>query len=135
MAIEETVEISEIPASRLEKVILGFEEMAVLLQANLKQAGIDMQITAESFPAVQDTYHAGDKHNMAPFFFYFTDITALESLYTCDAVDRFNWSHICREPIDEMIGQLYVIADPDERTQVIRDLQRVLVVEQIHNFI
>ena len=28
MAIEETVEISEIPASRLEKVILGFEEMA-----------------------------------------------------------------------------------------------------------
>jgi peptide/nickel transport system substrate-binding protein len=107
----------------------GFEEMAVLLQANLKQAGIDMQITAESFPAVQDTYHAGDKHNMAPFFFYFTDITALESLYTCDAVDRFNWSHICREQIDEMIGQLYVIADPDERTQVIRDLQRVLVDE------
>ena len=105
----------------------GFEEMAVLLQANLKKAGIDMQIRAESFPAVQDTYHAGDQHNMAPFFFYFTDITALESLYTCDARDRFNWSHICMPEIDEMISQLYVVADPDERVQLIQDLQKALV--------
>jgi peptide/nickel transport system substrate-binding protein len=105
----------------------GFEEMAVLLQANLKKVGIDMEITAESFPAVQDTYHAGDKHNMCPFFFYFTDITALESLYTCAAVDRFNWSHICLPEIDDLINQLYVVGDPDARVQLIHDLQQVLM--------
>jgi len=105
----------------------GFEEMAVLLQANLKKAGIDMQITAESFPAVQDTYHAGDKHNMCPFFFYFTDITALESLYTCGARDRFNWAHICTPEIDELIQQLYVVSDPDARVEVIHDLQQMLM--------
>jgi peptide/nickel transport system substrate-binding protein len=104
----------------------GFEEMAVLLQANLKKVGIDMQITAESYPAVQDTYHAG-KHNMCPFFFYFTDPTALESLYTCAAIDRFNWSHICDPQIDALITQMYAVSDPTARVKVIRDLQKILM--------
>ena len=56
----------------------GFDQIAQLLQAQVKKAGFDVKISSESFPTIAATMNAG-RQNLGDFFYF--DLDARDALY------------------------------------------------------
>ena len=92
----------------------GFDGIAQLMQAQFKDVGVKMDITQQSFPAVQDALHRGD-HNLCPFFFYAVDPSFANSIYSTQAISTFNWMHYSNKDVDDLIAQGQKSTDPTVR--------------------
>lgn len=95
----------------------GFDGIAQLMQAQFKDIGMKMDITQQSFPAVQDALHRGD-HNMAPFFFYAVDPSFANSIYSTAAIKTFNWMHYSNPEVDKLINEGQQQVDPAKRAPI-----------------
>ncbi len=101
----------------------GFDGIAQLMQAQFKDVGMKMDITQQSFPAVQDALHRGD-HNMAPFFFYAVDPSFANSIYSTEAISTFNWMHYSNADVDKLIQQGQQEVDPAKRAPIYIELNK-----------
>ena len=101
----------------------GFDDIAQLMQAQFKDIGMKMDITQQSFPAVQDALHRGD-HNMAPFFFYAVDPSFANSIYSTEAISTFNWMHYSNADVDKLINEGQQEVDPTKRAPIYIELNK-----------
>ncbi len=101
----------------------GFDGIAQLMQAQFKDIGMKMDITQQSFPAVQDALHRGD-HNMAPFFFYAVDPSFANSIYSTEAISTFNWMHYSNPDVDKLINEGQQQVDPVKRAPIYIELNK-----------
>lgn len=104
----------------------GFDGIAQFMQGQLGEIGINMEITEQSFPAVQEELQGGE-HNLAPFFYYAVDPSFVNSIYACEAVSTFNWMHYCDEEAEDLIAEGQEYIDADERAEVYVELNRKLM--------
>ncbi len=104
----------------------GFDGISQLMQAQFKDVGIKMNITEQSFPAVQDTLHRGD-HNLAPFFFYAVDPSFANSIYSTEAISTFNWMHYSNADVDKMINEGQQESDPAKRAPIYIELNKKIM--------
>jgi peptide/nickel transport system substrate-binding protein len=102
----------------------GFDQIAQLLQAQVKKAGFSVKITAESFPTVAATMNAG-KQNIGDFFYF--DLDARDALYaTLDSTQiksGFNWAHYSNPKLDALLAKAN--SDSSGREQAIKDAQKI----------
>ena len=98
----------------------GFDDIALLLQAQFQEIGIKADITAESFPAVGDTLNNGNgAHNLTNFFYYAPDPFFMRALFACDQVGvGFNWMHYCNPEVDAMVTEGNATGDPAQRQEI-----------------
>ncbi len=104
----------------------GFDGIAQLMQAQFKDIGMKMDITQQSFPAVQDALHRGD-HNMAPFFFYAVDPSFANSIYSTEAISTFNWMHYSNPDVDKLINEGQQQVDPAKRAPIYIELNKKIM--------
>jgi peptide/nickel transport system substrate-binding protein len=104
----------------------GFDGISQLMQAQFKNVGIKMNITEQSFPAVQDSLHRGD-HNMAPFFFYAVDPSFANSIYSTEAISTFNWMHYSNADVDKLINEGQQESDPAKRAPIYIELNKKIM--------
>ena len=98
----------------------GFDQISQLLQAQLKKAGVDVKISAESFPTVAATMNAG-KHNLGNFFYF--DLDGRDALYaTLDSSQvksGYNWAHYSNPKMDALLAKAN--NDTAGREQALKD--------------
>ena len=96
----------------------GFDDISQFMQAQFREVGIQTDISAQSFPAVGDTYNKGD-HNLADFFYYAVDPYFMRALYACDQVGKgFNWMHYCNPELDKLVQDGNATSDRAKRQQI-----------------
>ena len=102
----------------------GFDQIAQLLQAQVKKAGFSVKITAESFPTVAASMNAG-KQNIGDFFYF--DLDARDALYaTLDSTQiksGYNWAHYSNPQLDALLAKAN--GDSSGREQIIKDAQKI----------
>jgi peptide/nickel transport system substrate-binding protein len=102
----------------------GFDQIAQLLQAQVKKAGFDAKISSESFPTIAATMNAG-KQNLGDFFYF--DLDARDALYaTLDSSQiksGYNWAHYSNPKLDALLAKAN--SDSSGREQAIKDAQKI----------
>lgn len=105
----------------------GFDGISQLMQAQLKQVGIDAQITDQAFPSVSTTYNQG-AHNLADWFYYDVDPFLLSSVFSSNQIAAgFNWAHFSDPSVDAKIVEANGTADADARLAIYQDVARTIV--------
>ncbi len=80
----------------------GFDDIALVLQAQFADVGIQADISAQAFSAAAATYNSG-AHNLADFFYYAVDPYFMRSLFSCDQIaSGFNWMHYCDPALEKL---------------------------------
>jgi len=109
----------------------GFDQISQLLQAQLKKAGFDVKITAESFPTVAATMNVG-KHNIGDFFYF--DLDARDALYaTLDSSQiksGYNWAHYSNPKMDALLAKAN--SDNAGREQALKDAQKIAMEDAVY---
>jgi peptide/nickel transport system substrate-binding protein len=105
----------------------GFDDISLVIQAQLAEVGIQADISAEAFTAAAATYNAG-MHNLADFFFYSVDPFFMRSLWFCDQIPTgFNWMHYCNEDFEALVKSGNATADPAERAGIYTQAARMVM--------
>lgn len=81
----------------------GFDEIAQVLQSQLKKVGIKVNISDQSWPAVGTTYVDGKQH-IASQFYTTSSTQGIRALYACDE-KALNWAHFCDAAADRLFDQ------------------------------
>jgi peptide/nickel transport system substrate-binding protein len=109
----------------------GFDQIAQLLQAQLKKAGFDVKISAESFPTVAATMNAG-KHNLGNFFYF--DLDGRDALYaTLDSSQiksGYNWAHYSNPKMDALLAKAN--SDTAGREQALKDAMKIAMDDAVY---
>jgi peptide/nickel transport system substrate-binding protein len=109
----------------------GFDQIAQLLQAQLKKAGFDVKISAESFPTVAATMNAG-KHNLGDFFYF--DLDGRDALYaTLDSSQiksGYNWAHYSNPKMDALLAKAN--SDTAGREQALKDAMKIAMDDAVY---
>ncbi|CAN5460591.1 ABC transporter substrate-binding protein [soil metagenome] len=96
----------------------GFDDIALVMQAQFAEVGIQADITAEAFSAAAATYNAGT-HNLADFFYYAVDPYFMRSLWFCDQIAAgFNWMHYCNEDFEKLVNDGNATGDQAQRATI-----------------
>jgi peptide/nickel transport system substrate-binding protein len=105
----------------------GFDDISLLMQAQFQEVGITAEISAQSFPAVGETYNRGD-HNLADFFYYSVDPFFMRALFACDQIESgFNWMHYCKPELDQMVRDGNATGDVATRQQIYAAAAKVVM--------
>jgi peptide/nickel transport system substrate-binding protein len=103
-----------------------FKNIAELMQATYKEAGIELEITFESQPSVFSTYNKGPQ-NFGDFFFWSPDPDQLKATYhSANIQTGFNWSHFNNPDFDKLVEQGAVESDLQKRTALYHKAQEIL---------
>lgn len=109
----------------------GFDDIALLMQAQFQEVGIQSEISAQSFPTVGETYNKGE-HHLANFFYYAVDPYFMRALYACDQIESgFNWMHYCNPELDALVQQGNATADPAERAAIYAQAARIVMEDAV----
>lgn len=108
----------------------GFDDIAQLMQAQFKDIGVTMNITQQSFPAVQEALHRGE-HNLAPFFYFSIDPSFANSIYSTDAISTFNWMHYSDPEVDRLIAEGQQTSDPATRGPIYVQLNQKIMEDAV----
>lgn len=101
----------------------GFDEISQLIQAQLRDVGIDTRITDQAFPAVATTYNQGEQ-NLADWFYYEVDPYLLNTVFgSAQIASGFNWAHYSNPSVDTTIAEAN--GDPDTTSRVAKYQQIV----------
>jgi peptide/nickel transport system substrate-binding protein len=107
----------------------GFDDIALILQAQFAEVGIQADISAQAFQTVAAMYNAGE-HHLANFFFYAIDPFFMKSLWGCDQIESgFNWMHYCDEELDALVMEGNATGDPVERAAIYSQAARKVMEE------
>ena len=105
----------------------GFDDISLVMQAQLQEVGIQSEISAQSFPTVGETYNKGD-HHLADFFYYADDPYLMRALYACDQIESgFNWMHYCNPELDSLVQQGNATADPEQRRAIYAQAAKIVM--------
>ncbi len=106
----------------------NFDEPAQVIQSQLREVGIDLELTTESNPTIFNTYNRGVQ-NFADIFWWGADPESLYSLYHSSQIESgFNWSHYSNPEVDALLEQGYAESDTEARMELYRQAQ-VLIME------
>ena len=109
----------------------GFDQISQLLQAQLKKAGVDVKISAESFPTVAASMNAG-KHNLGNFFYF--DLDGRDALYaTLDSSQvksGYNWAHYSNPKLDALLAKAN--NDTAGREQALKDAMKIAMDDAVY---
>lgn len=104
-----------------------FDQIAQIVQADLRKVGIDLQLQSESEPTVFNTYNQGPQ-NLAEIFYWYNDPSLLYSLYHSTQIGHgFNWSHYSNAQVDELLVKGGATADPTQRVSVYKQAQEQIM--------
>ena len=93
-------------------------EVGQLLQAQLREVGIDLQTELVAFPAAVEAAGQG-LHHLAPMTFSGSDPSLLGTTYlSSNAEGGFNWSKVRDPEIDRLLTEGLTQLDPAARTEL-----------------
>jgi peptide/nickel transport system substrate-binding protein len=115
----------------------GFDDISQLMQSQLRDVGIQVDISDQSFPAVGDAYNRGDQH-LADFFYYDVDPYFVRAIFGADQIAHgFNWEHYSNPQLDAMVDRANATSDAAARAglyqQVNRTIMEAAVIIPIYN--
>lgn len=107
----------------------GFDDIALVMQAQFAEVGIQADISAEAFAAAAATYNAGT-HNLADFFYYAVDPYFMRSLWFCDQIESgFNWMHYCDADLETLVNEGNATADQEQRATIYQQAAKKVMEE------
>ncbi len=93
-------------------------EVGQLLQAQLREVGIDLRTELVAFPAAVEAAGQG-LHHLAPMTFSGSDPSLLGATYlSSNAEGGFNWSKVRDPEIDRLLTEGLTQLDPAARTEL-----------------
>ena len=99
-------------------------EIAVMLQAQFKDVGIDLKTETVTYPAALDAAREG-RHNLIPFNVSDPDPDILRTFFSsANTPNGFNWSKIVDPELDRLLMDGARALDPDERAQIYAQVQQ-----------
>jgi peptide/nickel transport system substrate-binding protein len=99
-------------------------EVGALLQAQLREAGIDLQNRTVAFPAALDAARQG-QHHLIPFNLSSSDPDILRNFfYSGNAPEGFNWSKVADPELDRLLIEGARTLDNDQRAQIYGEIQQ-----------
>jgi peptide/nickel transport system substrate-binding protein len=105
----------------------GFDGISQLMQAQLRQVGIDVQITDQAFPSVATTYNQG-QHNLADWFYYDVDPYLLNSVFSSSQIKSgFNWAHYSDPSVDAQIVEANATSDEAARVGTYKNVSKAIM--------
>jgi peptide/nickel transport system substrate-binding protein len=100
-----------------------FDQIAQIVQADLRKVGIDLQLRSESEPTVFSTYNQGPQ-NFSEIFYWYNDPSLLYSLYHSSQIDHgFNWAHYSNAKVDELLIKGGATVDANQRVSIYKQAQ------------
>jgi len=104
-----------------------FDQIAQIVQAYMRQVGIDLQLTDESEPTVFATYNKGPQ-NLSEIFYWDNDPSLLYSLYHSSQIaSGFNWAHYTNHRVDQLLVQGAAVADAGKRAALYQAAQEQIM--------
>jgi len=104
----------------------GFDDISQLLQSQYRDAGIQVDISDQSFPAVGDAYNRGD-HNLADFFYYDVDPYFVRAIFGADQIAHgFNWEHYANPQLDALVDRANATSDAAARTRLYQQANSII---------
>jgi peptide/nickel transport system substrate-binding protein len=105
----------------------NFDEPAQVIQSQLREVGINLELTSEAEPTVFNTYNRGEQ-NLGNIFWWAADPEALYSLYHSSQIEKgFNWSHYTNPEVDALLEQGYTETDTEARLEIYGEAQRLIM--------
>ena len=105
----------------------GFDGISQLMQSQFKDAGIAVDISDQSFPAVGDAYNRGD-HHLADFFYYDVDPYFVRAIFGADQIAHgFNWEHYSNPALDALADKANATADATQRNALYRQAGQMVM--------
>jgi peptide/nickel transport system substrate-binding protein len=105
----------------------NFDEPAQVIQSQLKDVGINLELTTESQPTIFNTYNRGDQ-NLSNIFWWGADPESLYSLYHSSQIKSgFNWSHYTNAEVDKLLEEGYIESDEEARMELYKKAQTMIM--------
>jgi len=101
-------------------------QMATLMQAQLRNVGIEVEITQMELAALLDFTPAGD-HDMILLGFTWGEPDALYLFLSTDRIGTSNDAHYSNPDFDELLRQGQQTLDMEQRLPIYHDAQRILI--------
>ena len=99
-------------------------EVGALLQAQLRQAGIDLQNKVVAYPAALDAARQG-QHHLIPFNLSSSDPDILRTFfYSGNAPEGFNWSRVNDPDLDRLLIEGARTLDNNKRAEIYGEIQQ-----------
>lgn len=100
------------------------QETGQMIQAQLKQIGVELKVQTVAFPAAQAVAKEG-KHHLAPMSMSGTDPSLLTALFKTDG--GYDWSKYDRPELDALLEQAETSTDPARRMVLYAQVQRMIM--------
>ena len=110
-------------------ITVGIEaKSGELVQAYLKEVGIDNQVDAQEYAQTAPRFLAGE-HNIARVYFSHTDPVVLTTLYHSKNIEGTGFNRTMKpDPeLDSMLDAAQAEMDPDTRLQMYSDIQKYIM--------
>jgi len=101
----------------LKAVLMSWGELpkvGTILQAQWKEAGIDLQLETLTYPAALEAGRKGTRH-MIPFVISGTDPNVLRTFFHSSNIGGFNWSRVSDPQMDEWLDEAASTSDWTQR--------------------
>jgi peptide/nickel transport system substrate-binding protein len=119
---------------KLETYLMGWgyvPEVAQLLQAQLKDVGIEMESQVVAYPAALEAARE-EKHNFIPFSLSSSDPDILRTFFHSSNADSgFNWSKFRDPMLDELLENGAHTLDLDERRELYAEAQQLIMAKAL----
>ena len=103
------------------------KEVAEMVQAQLKEVGVDSQVQVVAFPAAVEAAKNGE-HNLAAMVFSGSDPSILNSTYlSANADGGFNWSKIRDSELDRRLTEAMSAIDLTQRANLYMQAQEQIM--------
>jgi len=116
---------------RVEAYLMGWgfmPEVAQLLQAQFKAAGVEMQSQVVAYPAALEAAREG-KHNLIPFSLSSSDPDILRTFFHSDG--GFNWAKVRDPGLDALLEEGARTLDPEKREELYAEAQQIIMAEAL----
>jgi peptide/nickel transport system substrate-binding protein len=102
-------------------------EVAQMLQAQLKEVGIDLQVQVVAYPAAMEAANKGE-HHLAPMVFFGSDPSILNLTYLSTNADGgFNWSKVRDPELDRRLTEAVSAIDLGQRANLTMQAQEQIM--------
>ena len=99
-------------------------EVGALLQAQLRQVGVDLQNRTVAYPAALDAARQG-QHHLIPFNLSSSDPDILRTFfYSGNAPSGFNWSKVADAELDRLLAEGTRTLDNEQRIKIYGEVQQ-----------
>ena len=111
----------------------GFDDISLIMQSQFQDIGITTNISAQAFPAVNETLNKDTGgHNLTDFFYYAVDPFFMRALYACDQVGvGFNWMHYCNADLDKLVTDGNAVSDVAKRQEIYNQAATIVMNDAI----